>query len=61
MSLGHNRPAHKVVARWLLHPLGDTDDEWTNEPANEGLLVELLSFSSKLTKATLALGEGLGT
>ncbi|EWZ85611.1 hypothetical protein FOWG_10718 [Fusarium oxysporum f. sp. lycopersici MN25] len=56
-----NNAVFNVVARWLLSPLGDTDDEWTNELANEGLLVELLSFSSKLTKATLALGEELGT
>ncbi|KAI3579603.1 hypothetical protein IWW34DRAFT_622403 [Fusarium oxysporum f. sp. albedinis] len=56
-----NNAVFNVIARWLLNPLGDTDDEWTNESANEGLLVELLSFSSKLTKATLALGEELGT
>ncbi|KAL5592148.1 hypothetical protein FOVSG1_011037 [Fusarium oxysporum f. sp. vasinfectum] len=56
-----NNAVFNVVARRLLNPLGDTDDEWTNESANEGLLVEMLSFSSKLTKATLALGEELGT
>jgi hypothetical protein len=65
-----NATVFKLVVIWLLNPFGDTTGDSNvldslltsrNEAANGETLVELLSCSSKLRKATQSLHEELGT